>query len=306
MPDLNSVVSLTEKSIDKMNGLAKWFCTPGEEAREYLIQLIRDSKNISEKEKLNLQFYSRRVLRECRNSQKIYEQAQKLFNGGGQKDEENQIDEDWLNFFFDKAAKVSNESMQIIWAKMLADEFDKPGSVSRKLLHIISIMDSQSARSFQTLSLYVFDRSGMISTNYDTRIVFLPAGFYENSFDFMRKAEKWLKEFGCEDYRDLALDLTMNTGELNSLENLGLIQQVQGNVCQIPLEYRIKEKNKKIIISPQDDSTFPIGKYTLTSEGEQLLDIIKGDGKEECLEIILQYLDITDVKYHADVYKTID
>ena len=306
MSDLDNIVSLAEKSIDKMNGLAKWFRAPGEEAREYLIQLIRDSKDLTEQEKINLQFYSRRVIRECKNSQKIYEDAQKLFNDDEKSDDDNQIDEDWLNFFFDKAAKVSNESMQIIWAKMLADEFDKPGSVRRKLLHIISIMDSQSARSFQTLSLYVFDRSGMISTNYNTKVVFLPTGFYENSFDFMRKAEKWLQDSGYDDYHNLALDLTMNTGELNSLENLGLIQQVQGNICQIPIEYQIKEKNKKIVLSPLDDSIFAVGKYTLTSEGEQLLDIIKGDGKEECLEIILQYLNSEDVKYHADIYRTID
>ena len=296
MPDVEMIASLSEKAIDKANGFAKWFRTPREEARNYLVELIQEDTKLTEKEKVNLIFHSRKVLHECTNSRTVYEEAKKLFNSDVNEDE---VDEDWLHFFFDKAEKVSNKSMQKLWAKMLADEFNKPGSISRKLMHIISIMDSHSARSFQTFCLYVFERYGLFTPNYDTKTVLIPKGFYTDSFDFMRKTEEWLKNANFDNYKDLALNLTMNTGELNSLENLGLIQQVPENICQIPLIYRIND-SKQVYLLPQDDSGFPLGAYSFTTEGKQLYDIINIDGNKACLEIVLQYLKLCNVKYKTE------
>lgn len=217
-------------------------------------------------------------------------------------EDEVEVDEDWLHFFFDKAEKVSNKSMQILWAKMLAGEFNKPGSISRKLMHIISIMDAQSARSFQTFCLYVFERYGLFTPQYDTKTVLIPKSFYTDSFDFMLKAEQWLKNANFDDYKGLALRLTMTSGELNSLENLGLIQQVQESICEIPLMYRINDNNY-VYLAPQEDSGFPLGAYSFTAEGKQLYDIINVNGDTACLEIIIQYLKLCNVKFEMNVIK---
>lgn len=301
MPDIDKITSLSEKAVDKANGLAKWFRAPSEEARNYLVELIQKDAKLNKEEKVNLIRYSRKVLRECTNSRTVYEEAKKLFNSDVNEDEV-EVDEDWLHFFFDKAEKVSNKSMQILWAKTLAGEFNKPGSISRKLMHIISIMDAQSARSFQTFCLYVFERYGLFTPQYDTKTVLIPKSFYTDSFDFMLKAEQWLKNANFDDYKGLALRLTMTSGELNSLENLGLIQQVQESICEIPLMYRINDNNY-VYLAPQEDSGFPLGAYSFTAEGKQLYDIINVNGDTACLEIIIQYLKLCNVKFEMNVIK---
>lgn len=192
--------------------------------------------------------------------------------------------------------------MQAIWARLLAGEFNKPGSVSRKLMHIISIMDSDSARSFRTFCNYVFERRGMITANYNTEAVLIPTGFHVDSFEFTLKVEKWLEDAKFADYRDLAINLTMNTGELNSLENLGLIQQVPNNSCGITLTYDIEGKTYFLV--PKDDIGFPLGIYSFTTEGKQLYDIIGCAGCEEAFEIIRQYLLSREIKFEVKVLET--
>lgn len=277
---------LAEKAINKAGGVLEWFQTPSEEARNNLLDLIRNNKNLTPQEQTALIYKSRKLIREYGNSKIIYEEAKRHFE---EEPKEGCVDEDWLHFFFDKAEKVSSQSMQMLWAKLLAGEFNKPGSISRKLMHIISIMDASSAKSFQTFCYYIFEPKHLIPLSYAMHSVLLPKGFYENSFDFSKDVEKWLEAAGYEDYRDLSIQLTMTTGQLNSLENLGLIQQRQEIKSEVPLLYHIDEKTYSWLI-PNDGEGFPMGRYTLTTEGNQLYTIIRGNGNAACLEIVVQYL----------------
>lgn len=297
MSDFEKISSITGEVFDKADGVLKWFYQPKEEARTHLIEIIKNDIRLTSKEKTSLIYNSRKLAREYGNANTIYEQAKEQLNANAA---ENAIDDDWLHFFFDKAEKVSNNSMQYVWSKLLAGEFNKPGSISRKLIHIISIMDVHSARSFQTFCLYVFERKGLI-TSYDTDAVMIPTGFYIDSFDFMRKTETWLCDAGYHDYKDLAIDLTMNTGELNSLENLGLVQRVPDSKCGLPLAYSLKD-DKVILIIPQDDTEFPLGQYSFTHEGRQLYQIINNTGNEAVLKIIEQYLLTIGIKFKMEKF----
>lgn len=59
-----------------------------------------------------------------------------------------EVDPDWFSFYFDKAKLVSNESMQKIWASILAEEINSPNTISRSLIHTLSIIDKKQAESF--------------------------------------------------------------------------------------------------------------------------------------------------------------
>lgn len=298
MADIEQVTNITEKAIDKANGVFSWFNKPKDEARNHLVKLIEESESLPPDEMISLIYNSRKLAREYANSKTIFEQAKQHF-----KDNINNsaIDDDWLHFFFDKAQKVSSKGLQNIWSQLLAGEFNKPGSISRKLLHIISIMDANSAISFQTFSRYVFERKNMFRVSYNTDAVLIPSGFYIDSFEFMLQVENWLQNAGYIDYKDLALNLTMNTGELNSLENLGLIQKVNDCKCEIPLLYKLND-NKMACLTPQDNSCFPLGQYAFTQEGEQLYQIIGGAGEKAVLEIVTQYLKSLGIKFTIDFY----
>lgn len=62
------------------------------------------------------------------------------------------VDEDWMTYFFNMAQDTSNENMQYIWAKILADEVDLPGSFSRRTINTIRLIDTDEAKMFTLLS----------------------------------------------------------------------------------------------------------------------------------------------------------
>ena len=298
MSNLDSIVNASDKAIDKASGLFSWLNQPKEEARTHLIELIKEDKNLTPNERVALIYNSRKLAREYANANSVYDQAKQQFNARA---DEVEIDEDWLQFFFDRAEKVSNKSMQIVWSSLLAGEYNKPGSISRKLMHIISVMDVHSAKSFQTFCLYIFERKGRFTSSYNTDAAIIPIGFHVDSFDFMRKAEKWLCDAGYEDYGELAIELTMSNGELNDLENLGLIQQVQEGMCGITLVYYL-ENNEVVYIKPEENSEIPLGQYSLTHEGQQLHRIISNFGNEAVLKILEQYLLSLDIRFTMEKY----
>lgn len=49
--------------------------------------------------------------------------------------------EEWLSRFFDSAKHISDEEMQIIWGRILAEETAYPNSVPKSLIHSLSIID---------------------------------------------------------------------------------------------------------------------------------------------------------------------
>jgi len=61
------------------------------------------------------------------------------------------VGEDWLSQFMDKARLVSDEEMQLIWGRILAGECNAPGSVPKSLLHILEQMEKSHAESFTAL-----------------------------------------------------------------------------------------------------------------------------------------------------------
>lgn len=293
--DVENLATISDKAFNHAGNIFSWFEKPHEEARSYIIKLIENS-NLTPEEAASLIYNSRKLIREYANSRSIYEQAKKRFSKDA---DEKAIDEDWLHFFFDKAQKVSNKGLQFIWANLLAGEYNKPGSISRKLMHIISIMDANSAHSFQTFSKYIFIPKQLFKSEYSTETVIIPAGFYVNSFDFRMKAERWLREAGFSNDREIAEDITMTEGELNDLENLGLIQSVQEAGIKTPMFYTMSN-SKTVYVAPKDDNEFPRGKYALTSEGQQLYSIIGVVGNEAALTITIRNLQELNIQFDVN------
>ena len=66
------------------------------------------------------------------------------------------VDHDWTARFFDDAKDVSNEEMQKLWAKLLAGEVERPGSVSLRTLDILRNMTQKEAKLFARVVNYIF------------------------------------------------------------------------------------------------------------------------------------------------------
>lgn len=61
------------------------------------------------------------------------------------------VNQEWLERFMDSAGFVSEEEVQLMWGKILGNEFENPGSTPLNMIRILSEMTPQYAQAFQTI-----------------------------------------------------------------------------------------------------------------------------------------------------------
>ena len=61
------------------------------------------------------------------------------------------MENDWIANFFDKCRIVSDEEMQVLWAKVLASEANSPGTYSKRTVNSLGSLDKRDAQLFTTL-----------------------------------------------------------------------------------------------------------------------------------------------------------
>jgi hypothetical protein len=81
-----------------------------------------------------------------------------------------EIDDDWLGFAFDYIGGVSDELVQELWARLLAQEANHPGKVSKRAVSKLALMDRRSTYQLRkiltgAISLYVQTPDPGKSTN---------------------------------------------------------------------------------------------------------------------------------------------
>lgn len=72
-------------------------------------------------------------------------------------DEQQSIDEDWLNIFAGHAERTSTQRLRELWARVLAGEVRNPGAFSFSTLRFLSELDQKVAEKFEYASKYVID-----------------------------------------------------------------------------------------------------------------------------------------------------
>lgn len=189
------------------------------------------------------------------------------------------VDDDWLLYFFDKAKNVSSEEMQNVWAKMLSEEFNKPQSIPKSLLHTISIIDARSAMSFNKICQFNIEINGDKNLLYSSTM------------------EPYLDE----------INITFN--DLSELEKYGLIARSSfefiikqteaffsldnGNIYKISCK-KPQDKNGKIKSLELYTDNIKVGQYMFTSDGKSLFNAI--NVKQS------QYMDIVINNIYSEYY----
>ena len=103
------------------------------------------------------------------------------------------MEDDWVNNFFEKSRIVSDEEMQSIWANVLAGEANSPGTYSKRTVNLLGDLDKKDAELFQSLCRFVWVIGSLTPLVFDTD-------------------EKIYTDHG------------INFGSLSHLDSLGLIQ----------------------------------------------------------------------------------
>jgi len=166
------------------------------------------------------------------------------------------VDVDWLSYFFDKAKLISDQEMQDVWSKILADEANYPGNFRKRTLNILSQFEKNDATLFATLSQFTWEcekESAPIIWDYDLDI------FKQNDISFPT---------------------------LGHLEDIGLIKfnittQYGFNNCENPFSIRYFQHSIALDTGKFLNGIFKTGIATYTKAGKELYRICAPDYNEE-------------------------
>ena len=163
------------------------------------------------------------------------------------------IDQDWLAQFEDRARLVSDEDFQILWAGILAEECNSPGSMPKSLLRILEQMDKSMADAFMKVA------SCSVWYIENGRKRYAPLIYHSLS------TGAYCKEVG------------LHLEELIDLESVGLLRIHTGS--QKSVYYRkysgiIHYFDKETIVKPSPEG-IEIGNVEFTKAGEALCAAVK-------------------------------
>lgn len=239
--------SVMEKLIDKVSNAVGWVVIPNAnktyqlESEKYLIEQIKNDSNMPPVAKAAAISKVRSLIKKYSNQHEILSIATQYLE---ENIEPEKVDDDWLNFFFEKAQNINQKDVQFIWGNILAKEFNSPNSISKHLLHILTIIDYNAAESFKKLADYCILVDGK-----DTPIIWLDAIdkiYYQNN---------------------------LTVDEIFQLVDIGLAQvSTEGYIYKLETDEKLMYLGNEIDIG--DSKTISAGNVILSKAGEELMSIL--------------------------------
>ena len=151
------------------------------------------------------------------------------------------IDDDWLLRWRDSASKVSAETLQTLWGRVLAGEVKAPGSFSLRVLEFLKNLSQEEARRIEKLAPFVIDNSFVFSGNEQLLV--------SEGIPFGRLAE--LQDLGIITQARAGLSVTMRIHA--------------GGHC-------LRSYNRLLVVTPQTEAAeLNLAAYRLTSLGSQVI-----------------------------------
>lgn len=173
------------------------------------------------------------------------------------------VSPDWTTRFFDIAQDISDETMQDLWARILAGEVKRPKSYSLRTLEALRNITSEEAHLFEKIAQYIlYDGSYYI---------------YRDSFE----------DFPDVDFKypDIARLMEMGLIQAGSM-----VEQVYYNASNINTEHHMYYGKGYVAFVEMPANlpklSFPV--YPLTHVGEELMYLISIDPKRVYFEYVLQ------------------
>ena len=157
--DSADVKDVANKLIDKFSDGISWLVnrnTPQSIAISDYIQYIQES-DLDPQTKAMLIYSARRDIKRLANNAQICNKAiDKLLITA--KPEE--VDEDWAELYREYSCTISSEDAQEIWAIILAQECNEPGSMPKALLNTMLSIGRQEAEDFSHLASFCLTIDG--------------------------------------------------------------------------------------------------------------------------------------------------
>ena len=173
----------------------------------------------------------------------------------------NSVDDSWIVNFWDKAGTVSNEMFQNLWSRILAEEVNNPNTVSKRLIHNLSLMSVSDANNFMNLSKFCF--LDKVDNNISQPIIYI------------KEDPDFYAAYGIYSY------------VLKELEQFSLIET--------NYDTGFIFRNRKILYYSGttldiNAPRIPIGNVRLTSDGQKLLSITSESPRDKILDYTIEKL----------------
>ena len=226
-----------------------------------------------------------KILSEYQNQNNIVKKAIPLLTKNAKPEK---IDNDWFLAFMDKVRLFSEEEFQIIWTKILAEECNEPGSISKQLLMTLAQMDKVDAETFTSICNFSIKVQAENETNYQPLIDLTKIKTYYSKYNITIDKLRDLVALGLIDFEELT-----ETGYNLKMETPIISINYGDNVLSVP------------------DSCYEIGagSVILKKTGKELYKIITQQPQSDFFdEIVIPYLNRywNNEKIRQDLQHTLD
>ncbi len=252
------IVNLTNKLADGIGWIANKETSKKIAVNTYIKEI--QEKDYDPVTKAALISNAKRIIRGYSNQNDIVEIAMQSLQSDAKPEN---VEDDWLVQFMDKAKFVSSQEFQWIWGKILARECNKPGSIPFALLYTLEKMDKEDAEAFTALCRI----SVHLKEEYAPVIIYTKLAKYKSLIEIDFDKLVCLNALGL---------IEMNMGFL-STEYVLEVETFPATVQYFEKEYEFFEEQQ-----------IPIGNVIFTKVGQALcqsidVDKIEGFWEAYCL-----------------------
>ena len=279
--------SIINKSTDLLGMLFPFVGLKKKALDMYLSDI--ENSDLPSESKLMAVLNAKQTIKKFKNQSKVAELALANAPEGTDFSERSGVNEEWFDRFMDSAGFVSSEDVQLIWGKILAKEFENPGSTPSNMIRILTEITPTYAHAFRKICSMKTTIIGIDENDNPqnaTQRVFVP--YSEN--------EEALNKIG----------LTFSM--LNELETFGLIKfnslsgyAAVGYNQKIVL---IHANTNTIAINEHEKNKVPIGNVMLTSTGECLMNITPTDTILHYDDMVRKYIQIITLQKSLKMQNT--
>lgn len=278
--DLIKNENVLNKSVGVM-GMLFPFAGLKQKAVEMYVEDIEKS-DLPAETKVYMVLNTKKTFKKIKNQKAIAEIAMENAKQGTDFSEDSGVSEEWLERFMDSAGFVSSEEIQWIWGKILANEFEKPGSTPPNMIRILSEITPGLASAFRyicSMCIWIMP----LSDNGD-----IEGGFQKLFVPYNKNDEK---------FRECGVSFNV----LNELETLGVIrfESLAGYISKGITNDKVLicVGDKLDVIEGYQKGELPIGNVMFTSVGEALKSITDSVEISDYYEMVKKYMSDKGIKF---------
>ena len=269
---LEPIEKVITKLIDKISDACGFFVRykiMQSDAQEQIIKQVISDESLSLDQKLEYVISISSLNKQHKNREKVIEIACENLNAEAKPED---IDDDKLMDIMDKIKNISSYDAQLMWGKLLASEANSPGSISKRLIQNLYLMDQRDAWQFSMFTAFCFNDS--IDSDIAHPIVYI-----------RKKAKLYTATF-------------LTTQYIHNLQNWGLIEcNYDPGFVFITQKHLVYRGSTYTLFADDVGDNIDAGNIRFTKDGQSLFNLIDKVNDNSILDKTLEAFSTLGIRY---------